>query len=193
MAFSYIDSNDLKYWSGQTSSKSELPNIVSQLIRATTPELEASLIPKGISTYSGGWDGVVINAAATEFVPTGVSLWEMGTQQNPKSKAEEDYKKRVAEPLGQDLSASTFVFVTTRLWKEQQQWIDEKKEEKIFQDVHVIDGDRLVEWIRTSPVVTQEIAQLIGRKVDSECEPLINFWNTWATGPKNLKLPTSLI
>ena len=185
MAFSYIDSNDLKYWSGVTSSKSELPKIISQLIRATSLGLIESLIPKGISTYNGGWDGIVNNTDATEFVPKGTSLWEMSTQENPRSKADGDYKKRVADPLGQYLSYATFIFVTTRIWKEQQQWIAEKKAEKVFQDVKVIDADTLVEWISTSPVVSQEIARLIGRKVDSECEPLMNFWNTWATALKN--------
>ena len=193
MAFSYIDSNDLKYWSGQTSSKSELPNIISQLIRATTPSLKTSLIPKGISTYNGGWDGIVSNDTATQFVPDGTSLWEMGTQQDPKLKAEKDYKKRVAEPLGQDLSTAIFVFVTTRSWKGQQKWIDDKKAEKIFHDIKVIDVDTLVEWIGMSPVISQEISRLIGRKVDSQCEPLMAFWDTWATGPKQLKLSASLV
>lgn len=141
MAFSYIDSNDFKYWSGQTSSKSELPNIISQLIRTTTPSLKMSLIPKGISTYNGGWDGVVKSIDATEFVPAGTSLWEMGTQQDAKSKAEKDYKKRIAEPLGQDLSSATFVFVTTRPWKDQQKWIDEKNQQTLLKTYFCGDHD----------------------------------------------------
>ncbi|OOQ57869.1 hypothetical protein [Mucilaginibacter pedocola] len=193
MAFTYIDSNDLTYWSGLMSSKADLPLIISRLIRRTTPGLDSSLIPIGISTFSAGWDGIALNSNATQFVPAGLSLWEMGTDKQPASKAEKDYQKRKADPLSQPFDEAVFVFVTTRPWKTKEKWIAAKKQENMFRDIKVIDADQLVEWLNTSPVSIPELTQRIGRKIGADVRPLAAFWQEWSTGPKQQKFPASLI
>ena len=54
-------------------------------------------MPKGKSTFRGGWDGIVMTPEQTEFVPMGVSLWEFGTTGDAKGKANADYDKRTTD------------------------------------------------------------------------------------------------
>lgn len=193
MAFTYIDSNDLNYWSGLPSSKSDLPLIISRLIRRSSPGLQSALIPIGISTFSGGWDGIVNNRIATEFVPMGLSLWEMGTEKQAAVKAEKDYQKRKENVEPGIAAEAIFIFVTTRPWQNKQKWIDAKKADGIFADIRVIDADMLVEWLNISPVTIENIAHLIGRKVDTYVQPLSRYYEEWASGPKMQKMPPALV
>lgn len=50
-----------------------------------------------------GWDGICNVANGTEHIPSGNSGWEIGTQRQAiKAKADDDYTKRTANPLGLD-------------------------------------------------------------------------------------------
>ena len=86
-------------------------------------------MPKGKSTFRGGWDGIVVTPEGTEFVPKGVSLWEFGTTGDAKGKADDDYDKRTANPDGYDMAESTFIFVTPQSWEKADDWVAEKKKE----------------------------------------------------------------
>ena len=107
MPFINLDSNDLDYWSGQPASKADIALIVSRLVRATTPSLQQAMIPKGKSTFSGGWDGEIRNSQATEFVPEGLSFWEFGTEARPAGKAQKDYMKRTKNTAAKSLPSTT--------------------------------------------------------------------------------------
>ena len=46
----------------------------------------------------GGWDGVVNCEEKTEKVPSGISLWEIGTN-GDEIKANKDYTKRTEDSI----------------------------------------------------------------------------------------------
>ena len=53
--------------------------------------------------------------AESAFVPSGTSGWELGVDQDPRRKAEDEYRKRTKDSLGLEKSETTLVFVTPRV------------------------------------------------------------------------------
>ena len=135
-----IDRKDLENWADTYDSMGYLPYLMLRLIRASTPNTTFVDIPFGSAVNVGGWDGVVKCSGCGNHVPDGISLWEFGTDSNVKGKAEKEYTKRTADPLGYDIDQSTFVFVTPRFWKFKEKWKQEKIAEKKWKDIRVYDS-----------------------------------------------------
>nr|WP_314671728.1 hypothetical protein [uncultured Porphyromonas sp.] len=153
-----ITRDQLGSWADKPESKANFPHLISRLIRATTAKDTKVDIPWGSATYIGGWDGIVDSKEKTRYVPRGISLWELGTDQNPKKKADADYEKRTKEPLGYTPQDATFVFVTPRTWTGKDTWVKRKKEEKKWKDVIVYDGISLAQWLDEAPAVSRWFA-----------------------------------
>ncbi len=184
-----VTRDNLERWAGTTFSKAALPYLISRLVRATTPASTKANLPSGSATYIGGWDGIVNCESETAYVPKGTSLWEFGTDVNPKVKADKEYDKRKNKPLGFIPKDSIFVFVTPRLWTKKVDWLAEKKAENHWRDVIVYDSVDLEQWLDISLPVSKWFAE----------EPGVNgipfdgvltsdeFWNEWSTGPIKLE------
>ena len=153
-----ITRDQLASWADTPESKANFPHLISRLIRATNAKDTKVDIPWGSATYIGGWDGIVDSKEKTRYVPEGISLWELGTDQNPKKKADADYEKRTKEPLGYTPQDATFVFVTPRTWTKKEEWVSQKKEEKKWKDVIVYDGISLAQWLDEAPAVSRWFA-----------------------------------
>src|SRR5437868_4872493 len=85
---------DLAHWSDRRDSQHELPALVRDLIRLTTPEYSYLSFPAGESIQQPGFDGVVVASKATAFVPAGRSVWEVSTNKRIVEKATADIEKR---------------------------------------------------------------------------------------------------
>ena len=153
-----ITRDQLGSWADTPESKANFPHLISRLIRATTAKDTKVNIPWGSATYIGGWDGIVDSKEETRYVPEGISLWELGTNQDSQSKANADYEKRTKEPLGYTPQDATFVFVTPRTWTKKEEWVSQKKEEKKWKDVIVYDGISLEQWLDEAPAVSRWFA-----------------------------------
>ncbi len=153
-----ITRDQLTSWADTPESKANFPHLISRLIRATTAKNTKVDIPWGSATYIGGWDGIVDSKEEARYVPEGISLWELGTDQNPKKKADADYKKRTKEPRGYTPQDATFVFVTPRIWTGKDTWVKRRKEEKKWKDVIVYDGISLAQWLDEAPAVSRWFA-----------------------------------
>ena len=153
-----ITRDQLGSWADTPESKANFPRLISRLIRATTAKDTKVNIPWGSATYIGGWDGIVDSKEKTRYVPEGISLWELGTDRDPKKKADADYEKRTGDPLGYTPHDATFVFVTLRTWTKKEEWVSQKKEEKKWKDVIVYDGIRLEQWLDEAPAVSRWFA-----------------------------------
>ena len=74
-----------------------LPHLVEKLITASIPlaSIREQRFPHGDAIYLHGSDGVLAIDDDVEhpYIPGGLSLWEMGTSMDPKSKADEDFSK----------------------------------------------------------------------------------------------------
>ncbi|MDP8219332.1 MAG: hypothetical protein P9M03_11480 [Candidatus Theseobacter exili] len=181
-----IDRTEIEAWGKRQETKGEFPLLISKLIFETTPRSTFFEIPSGSAVFIDGWDGIVGCNEETGFVPKGTSLWEFKTN-GGKTEADSDYDKRKEDSLGFDKSDSTFIFVTTKIWKGKNKWIDEKKKEKIWGDVRVYDSINLQNWLGITDVASKWfLGAILGRSYDN-CLTVEDFWEEWSAGP-NIKL-----
>jgi len=173
-----VNATDLNSWANTRVSQQEMPRLIRMLVSATTESIERIAFPSGDSVQSGGFDGMLITANGNAFVPQGVSIWEFGTDRNPKGKADSDFQKRTENPLGIDKSNTTFVFVTPRRWGNKERWETERKQEEQWADVRAYDADDIEQWLETAPAVNIWFGHLIGKRPEHS-QDIATFWNEW--------------
>lgn len=175
----WITAQDLSQWAARRDGPAGLPELISRLIVVSSGPI-ALRFPADESILHSGWDGVAETSVATPFVPEGISVWELGAQrQRIERKAEEDYLKRTAEPLGADQSETTYIFVTPHRWPHKDEWAAAKRAEGIWKDVRVLDGDSLVHWLELHAGVAEWFAVRIGRR-PAGLRNLTEVWEEWS-------------
>ena len=89
----WINTKDLEGWASRSKSQEYLPLLIRRLIRSTVNKIDSISFPTGESIVYPGWDGRLESEEETEYIPKGLSLWELSTRKDIGTKAEEDYKK----------------------------------------------------------------------------------------------------
>lgn len=181
-----VDRNDIERWAERFDSKGNFATLISKLVRATNPASTQIDFPSGSAAFVGGWDGVVDCQEDKGVVPMGISLWEFGTEDNPKGKADKDYKKRTADPLGYDISKSTFIFITPRFWKFKDKWRLAKLKEGKWKDIRVYDSSSIEQWLDTTDAVSRWFSSYVIRYPFDGIQTPEEFWEEWSIGPKNM-------
>jgi hypothetical protein len=175
-----ITGTDLDDWASRRDAQSRLPRLVRRLVRATGGPLARLDFPADEAVQMGGWDGIVECPAGGTFVPAGVSGWELGTASDSRGKAESDYRKRKADPLGLDPAETTFVFVTPRRWGGKAAWVDEKRADGFWKDVRAYDADDLEQWLELAPQLHGWVSSdLLGRP-SGGARDVERAWRDWA-------------
>lgn len=174
-----VNSSDLVAWAAQNSAADHLPMLIRRLICATVSRADLISFPAEEGVHIGGWDGVVETQQGNTFVPTGLSVWEMGKKESPGTKADEDYTKRTANPDDVNPAETTFVFITPRRWKGKAAWISKRRAEKVWKDVCAYDADDLMTWLETAPSVHIWLSWMLGKRPDG-AEDLERFWHNWS-------------
>jgi hypothetical protein len=191
----FASGSDISHWAATRVAQGLLPELLRRLVYATTRAPSYVDFPGGDAIQLGGADGVVELVEGHSTIPTGVSLWEMGTDANPKHKADVDYEKRTAAPptTGRGVispSDTTFVFVTPRRWGAKDKWANRRRAEKIWKDVRVLDADDLESWLQQASAVHVWLSRIIGR-LPAGADDVETVWNDWAqsiTPPANTAL-----
>ena len=186
----YVNGTDLAQWAERRDGQASMPTLISKLVRASG---DTSLhFPSDEAVQFAGWDGTTQAAVASEYVPAGMTGWEIGTQREGiAGKANDDYAKRAADPLGLEQSESTFVFVTPRPWPKKDEWADQKRAEGVWKDVKAYDGTDLVHWIEQYPAVGQWLATALGKRPPG-VRQLEEVWSEWSLATQ-WPLPPDLI
>lgn len=146
--------------------------LIWRLVSASVPRPKERRFPLGDSIGQHGPDGVLsVELGFEPFVPDGRSFWEIGTGLNPSRKATDDYRDLTGSTPAEVRRESTFIFVTPlsgrRAWKgtwkegEQLQWQSTREGEGNWKAVKLIDGTRLVDWMRRFPAVEWWLAQIV--------------------------------
>ena len=117
-----------------------LPHFVKRLIRSAGDGVRSLEMPDGDGTADHGWDGILTFVGDSPHIPTGNSVWEIGTNKKVKPKANKDFEQRTNDPKGVTPSDTTFVFVTPRKWEKKANWVAEKKGEVKWKDVRALNG-----------------------------------------------------
>ncbi|HMV47315.1 MAG TPA: hypothetical protein PLD20_17455 [Blastocatellia bacterium] len=112
------------------------------------------------------------------FVPTGASVWEMGTNRDVKGKADEDYEKRSGNPLNVTPAETSYIFVTPRRWSNKEDWATARQAESIWKDVRAYDADDLEGWLEIAPSIHIWLSILLGKHPETAVD-LLHFHESW--------------
>ena len=144
--------------------------LVWRLVAASSPRPKERRFPLGDSIGQHGPDGLLdVDFAFDLFVPEGRSFWEIGTGLHARDKATSDYSGLLSAIPESVRTESTFVFVTPLsgrrdweyTWEEKAQgaWVEDRLARREWRDVRVIDGTKLIDWVRQFPPVGLWLAQ----------------------------------
>ncbi|KAF5043162.1 hypothetical protein DSECCO2_505080 [anaerobic digester metagenome] len=156
-----------------------MPKLVRRLIRASCKP-DYLHFPSGDSIAVGGWDGTLEVLEGNEFIPSGFSVWEFGTDESINKKFEEDFQKRTDNP-GDINPSETTVFATSRIWKDKNKKCSEKNKEKFWKRVRGINANDLENWLEQCPSVHRWFASLIGKRTGSIWD-IEQAWESWTCG-----------
>jgi transcriptional regulator with XRE-family HTH domain len=177
----WIKENNFDQWGSSRIGQDTFPELIRRLVLAEAgyhPELR---FPSGDSVAMHGWDGETNVEVASPVIPSGPAGWELGTDKQPKAKADHDYEQRTKDPLQFVPKETTFVFVTLRRWAKNAEWEKAKKEEAIWKDVRVIDAVDLVQWLERFPAVALWFAHQIDLlPPDADVRTLDQIWDEWS-------------
>ncbi len=149
--FLKIVANDIEEWAGHSniSARSRFAVLLRILVQSTNTTLTMVDFPGNDDSQRHGWDGLTVASSGSPWVPSGNTGWEFGVNQNPKSKADKDYKKSLKLPKGERLK-TTFIFVTPRRWPGKGSWRDERLKEGNWKDIRVYDASDIEQWLEQS-------------------------------------------
>lgn len=185
-----VTAGHLAQWAELKDGPGSIPALISRLARADGPvKLH---FPSDEAIGTPGWDGITESIEGSEYIPSGVAAWEIGTQrQNITTKANDDYNKRTKNPDHVTPSKTTFIFVTPRSWAEKEKWAAEKRAQGIWKDVRAYDGTDLLHWLELYPAVGDWLAKHLGLQPNGTYQ-LKDVWEEWslATQPA---LPADLV
>jgi len=173
----WINTTDLSIWASTREAQGLLPHVIRMLIQASCEPMNIRF-PSGDAIWVPGYDGVLEVEEGALYIPEGKSCWECGCDSNPKNKANEDYKKRNASPLGVDQKEVEFVFVTPRVFAGKNEWCEEKNKEGIWKTVRCVDAVDLENWLELNPGVAVWLAE----KMDIFTEGAVaadHFYSEW--------------
>ena len=149
----YPRSEQIERWADDQRAVGDFPRLVASLIIASCPQVTDISMPGGRGVFCGGPDGLVECAVGNAFVPDGCSLWELGTDCDPRAKAQNDYTKRSDSTGKERRESTTFVFATPRRWPGSQEWCEERRMERRWMDVKVVTSCHLENWLKVAPWV----------------------------------------
>ena len=149
---SYVNNN-------QQDCRGLIPEFVYTLIATTASNdyLEKFYLPYGDDISLKGFDGIVSYSQNHPYIPKGLSVWEIGTNKDPKRKFDEDFSKAKEKlsKLSQDVDIHDVTYVAvfprTISYQNKENWIRQKKKEgSEFKDIRIIDAFLLAQWANQS-------------------------------------------
>jgi addiction module HigA family antidote len=170
-------------------ARQHLPVLLRRLVHSTGEELRQVDFAGYDNAQRHGWDGWIEADTATAWIPQGKSGWEFGTDADPRKKANEDFKSRLAVPATERRDC-TFVFVTARNWPGKTAWEKEKHARRDWKAVRAFDASDLEQWLEESVPAQLWLAEKLGRPADG-CRTLDDFWERWS-GAAEPPLPSAL-
>lgn len=162
------DADRLRSWGITKDAESRVPELVLRLIEATaTVRRRVEGFRTGRGTQIGGYDGFSDLDANSSYLPSAPTVWELGTEESPGSKATGDYDDRTAKPEPVDPAYTTYVAVTSRRWAKKVSWASER-DEGPWKEVRAHDIDSLYSWILQARAVHIWISQHLTLYTDGE-------------------------
>ena len=185
-----VTENQLDEWVRGNARQAQgvIVELVWRLVAASSPQPKERRFPLGDSIGQHGADGVLnVDFGLEPFVPEGRSFWEIGTGVNAREKATDDYTKLTKAVPDSVRCEATFVFVTPlsgrRGWEDtwkadaQRTWLDTRIAKHEWRDVRLIDGTKVIDWIRQFPAVDVWLGEMMNGAVARHLETPEQRWN----------------
>lgn len=190
----FITTNDLEDWANRVDCKYNLPHLIRKLILATIElkEIKAIQFSYGEDVQTGGYDGELETTSEKIFIPLGESVWEFGTTNNKKGKADEDYEKRKKNPLDKNPSDVTYVNVNCKKYRDKKKWIGEKKKDNFWKDVRYLDAIDIEQWLELAPTVELWLAEKL-KKPTLGIYTVEEYWKLWSENETLKIIPEMLL
>ena len=93
-----VTAKNLVGWANDYTARFTLPQLLRRLILASGKEITKLRLPSDEQVSRPDYDGVVQVRQGNAWIPDGLSVWEMGVDKSPSTKAEGDYLKRNRKP-----------------------------------------------------------------------------------------------
>lgn len=178
--FLSIKARDIEEWAeNRLATRELLPVLLRKLVNSTSDDVLAVDFAGYDNSQRRGRDGFVDAGAATPWVPEGRSVWEFGTNREPRAKADRDYAFRVRSISPAERADSTFVFVTPRNWPGKGEWETRKGKAGDWKAVRAFDASDLEQWLDQSVPAQIWLSNELGLPT-SGFETLRQAWNRWS-------------
>lgn len=175
-----IKAHQIEKWADTIRAREDLPALLRRLVITTGGKLTRIDFPAFDNAQRRGWDGEVVGATPTPWVPEGRSVWEVSCDGNPERKAnKKDYLKRTNALPPDERRDTTFVFVTPRNWQGKGGWVAEKAALGEWRDVRAYDASDLEQWLEQSAETQVWFAERLGEPVSGFRSP-DRCWSRWA-------------
>ena len=151
-----------------------LPQLVANLIKNSVSKevIKDFRFPHTDQVYMHGEDGILVIDDEIQhlYVPNGISVWEMGTETPPRSKANKDFPRAEAKLANAfpnvepsiSPEMATVVFVSSASFQDHEKWIKEKRQVSKWKSINVIDAVALADWLEQCPSVMLWFADVCG-------------------------------
>lgn len=190
----FLTTNDIETWADTVDCKYHLPHLIRKLILATLDNNSIKHIhfPYGDDIQTGGFDGELVTESENMFVPFGESVWEFGTTNNKKGKADEDYDKRKQDPLGKNPIETTYININAKKYRDKNKWVEEKNSDGFWKDVRYIDAIDIEQWLELAPTVELWLAEKL-RKSTLGIYTAEEYWRLWSENGSIKIIPEILL
>ncbi len=146
-----IKANEIERWASHNiPARIRLSVFLRILIHSTGVGLSKVDFPGNDDAERAGWDGFIEASEGTPWIPSGLSGWEFGVNEDVKGKADDDFAKNVKSIDKSERQKITFVFVTPRRWAGKTKWRDEAQSKGHWKDVRAYDASDIEQWLEQS-------------------------------------------
>lgn len=188
-----VTSDELRDWSDRYSAKAQFPHLIRRLIWATCSEIRRLDFPGDGEIYFSGFDGILDCGQGNHLVPNEESAWELSTEKDVTSKANDDYNKRTENPGHLDRSKTTFIFATPRRWPKAKDWEAEKNDRKEWQGVRALAAGQIATWMDEVPWIAMSFARLCLGKDIIGLRTMEMIWEVYTNVPARRLDPAFVI
>ena len=174
-----IRAGQIDQWAKRIETRSRLPVLVRKLVDSSGSGIVRADFPGYDDAEQPGWDGYVESSQQTQWIPRGVSGWELGTSERPRQKADRDYRARLDSVPHEERGKHSFIFVTPRSWPGKDDWASEKRQLGHWLDVRAYDARDLERWVEQSVSAQVWLAEDLGIPVTGY-RSLESCWKNWS-------------
>ena len=185
-----ITTGEIENWADTIECRYHLPQLIRKLIIATIDfnSIKYLQFSYGEDVNTGGYDGELLTESENLFVPFGETVWEFGTTNNKKGKADEDYEKRKLNTLDKIPSETTYININGKKYRDKKKWITEKKAENFWKDVRYLDAIDIDQWLELAPQIEIWLAEKLGKPTNG-IYTIEEYWKRWSDNKEAKILP----